>query len=162
MLGRFLAVMEREQANFGGAPTWVPQPGREAEASQLRFEVDRVAGRAAYGLAVAGSYIDWKPRGTMQFQRVGPAQAWATILDRDPMFDAETILACCSQAIGVLEMKAEYAEEQESRPVRRFVGRTARLTGSGLKPVAKWTARAVGTIVLALVIAGMTYWLGWS
>jgi hypothetical protein len=157
-LNRFLAVMEPEQASLTGAPRWIPRAGEEAEAARLRFEVDHAAGRAAYALAEAGVFVDWKPRGTFQTQPVSPAQAWATILDWDPMFGVEVILACCSQALGILSMQAEAAEEDESHPVRQVAARAPRITGRHLVPVAKW----VGGVAGALVIAFLTYWLGWS
>jgi hypothetical protein len=158
-LHRFLGVMEPQRNGllYDSGTTWVPQAGREAEAARLKMEVDRLAGPAAYAFAAAGSYVDWKPRGTMQWQPVNPATAWATILERDPRFDAETIISCCSQALGLLEMKAEEAEEHERRRVRRFFAGIGRLTGSQLRPLAKWAARGAST----LVIAGVTVWLGW-
>jgi len=152
--------MEPEQ-NFGAGPSWSPCQGREVEASRLRFEVDRAAGPAAYGFAEARSFVEWKPRGTMQTRPVSPAGSWATILSDDPMFDVETILACCSQAMGILEMQARNAEEREHQYVRRVLAWMAALTGSGLPPLAKWTARAAGTIVVGVAVVGVTYWLGW-
>jgi hypothetical protein len=159
-LQRFLEVMEPHHNGllYDSAATWVPRPGQETEAVRRKADVDRVAGRAAYAFAAAGSFVAWKPRGTFQTVPVNPATEWATILERDPRFDVETIFACCSQSFGLLEMKIEEAEEYERQKVRRFLRGLARLTGSGLRPVVRWTARAIG----ALAIAGATYLLGWT
>jgi hypothetical protein len=159
-LHRFLSVMEAQHNGFlyDSGATWVPRPGQEGEAARLKAEVDRLSGRAAYAFAAAGSHGEWKPRGTMQWQPVNPAAGWLTILEGDPRFDAETIFSCCSQALGILEMKAEAAVEYERHRVRRAFRWAARLTGSGLRPVARWAARGAG----ALALAGVTYWLGWS
>lgn len=159
-LDRFLSVMEAQPKGFldDSGATWAPRPGQEMEAARLKVDVDRLAGRAAYAFAAAGSFVDWKPRGTLQRQPVNPATAWATILDWDPMFDSGTIYACGAQALGLLEMKAEEAEEYERQKVRRALRWVGRVTGSGLGPVAKWTARGAGTLLLAF----LTYWLGWT
>lgn len=158
-LSRFIQVMEPHSVGFfGDSPrAWAPRPGQEAEASRLHVEVDLLTGRAARAFAAAGSYIDFKPRGTWQTTPVSPATSWPTILSSDPWLDVDVIFTCARQAIGILEMKAEDAEEYESRRVRRTAGRLARLTGSGLRPLARWAVRTTG----ALVVAGVTVWLGW-
>jgi hypothetical protein len=141
------------------SPTpWTPQPGREAEAAERKMKVDWLSGKAAYAFAAAGSFIEWKPRGTWQTQPVNPATEWATILDWDPRFDAGTIFACATQALGILEMKAEAVEEYERHKVRRAVRWVGRLTGSGLRPAARWSVRLAAPIATA----GIVYFLGWS
>lgn len=165
-LYQFLQVMEpHSDGFFGDSPrTWTPRAGQEAEAGRLRAEVDLLTGRAAYAFAAAGSVIDFKPRGAFEWQTipVNPAASWPTILGSDPRFDVDVILACARQAVGILEMKAEEAEEYESRPVRRALGRLARLTGSGLRPAARWTIRGAGGLILVVAGAGLTHWLGWT
>lgn len=162
-LHRFLSVMEAQHNGFlyDSGATWVLRPGHEGEAARLKAELDRLSGRAAYAFAAAGSHVEWKPRGTMQWQPLNPAAGWSTILDRDPRFEAETIFSCCSQALGILEMKAEEAEEYERHRVRRALRWTARLTGGGLRPFARWAARGVGALIIVVLGAGLTYWLGW-
>lgn len=130
-LARFLDVCESREGDALGIfySSWTPQPGREAEAARLAAEVDRVAGRAAVALGHE-FFIDWKPRGTMQTQRVNPAAGWRTILDLDPSFPAEAIFAVCNQALGVLDMQATEAEEHE----KSLAGKIERLIGIRRKP----------------------------
>lgn len=133
------------------------QRGDEAEAHRVRAEIDLLSGPAAYGFDAAGSVVNWKPRGTFQQVQLNPAAEWATILDYDPRFDPDTLLACARQAIGVLNMQAEEADEYERHHVRHRVQGLARLTGRGLRPLARWALGAAG----AVVVAGVIYWLGW-
>jgi hypothetical protein len=160
-LGRFLSVMEAQHNGllYDSGATWAPRPGQEMEAARLKVDVDRLAGRAAYAFAAAGSFVDWKPRGTFQRQPVNPAVAWATILDWDPMFDSGTIFACGAQALGLLEMKAEEAEEYERHKVRRAFRWIGRLTGSGLRPLGRWSVRTVEAGIVAAAGAAVTLWL---
>ena len=106
-------------------PSWTPRPGREQDAARLAAEVDRASGRAAIGLGHE-FFIDWKPRGTFQTQRLNPAAGWRVILDHDPPFPADAIFAVCNQAIGVLEARTTEAEEHE----HSLVGRLERITGT--------------------------------
>jgi hypothetical protein len=157
-LGRFLAVMQQVPSGWANASTWTPKPGREREAAQLRGAVDRVAGRAAHALVAAGSFVEWKPRGTMQTQPVSPAQAWATILDPDPMFGVDVILACCNQALGTLDMKAERAEAGRDRRSPR--SRTASVpVWRHLSTLAKALVTTVGA---GLVVAYLSFRFGWG
>jgi len=162
-LHALLQVMELGGGSefLGNPGQWTPRAGQEAEAARRKAAVDLVAGRAAYAFHAAGSFVDWQPRGTFQRQPVNPATGWATILDWDPAFDADIIFACARQAVGILEMKAEEAEDSERQRVRRAAGSLARLTGSGLAPLARWTVRAAGSLILVVAGAGLTYWLGW-
>jgi len=160
-LGRFLAVMEQLEDTFLG-PTLAPRPGHETEAARLHFEVDRHAGRAAHALAAAGSYVDWKPRGTMQRQPVSPAGAWSTILNSDPMFTPDVILACCSQALGILDMQAEDAEEEERHPVRPARQHLPTVLAAPGSAHIGTVAKAAGTVAGGLLAAFLAYWFGWS
>jgi hypothetical protein len=158
-LNALLEVCEPRQMTYSGPATFVPKEGQESEAIRRRFEVDRIAGRAAYAYAEAGSIIDWKPRGTMQTQPVNPATVWGTILDPDPIVPVSLILACAAQATGILEMRIEQAEEEERNPPPPppRPPRQSRLRWSHLAPVVKW----VGGIAGAVIVAGLTYLLGW-
>lgn len=103
-------------------------------------------------------HVDWKPRGTFQTQPVNPAQAWSTILDWDPMFGVDVILACCNQALGILEMRADY--EQEERDERQHARHRSspRIAAGHLAGILKWAGGVAG----ALVVAFLTYRFGWS
>ncbi len=101
-LGSLCEVLEQEPT-FNGDGTWYPRKGEETEAGERAREVDRLSGRAAYGFAAAGSFVEWKPRGTWNTQPVNPATTWRTIIDSDPMFPPGVIFACCDQATGILE-----------------------------------------------------------
>lgn len=138
------------------------RPGQEAEAAQLRFEVDRQAGRAAHALAAAGSYVEWKPRGTFQTQPVNPAVAWSTILAPDPMFGPDVILACCSQALGILDMQAEAAEEDESKPLHRVRAGLPDVPGGWVRRHAWPAVRWVGGVTATVIAGFLIYVLGWS
>jgi hypothetical protein len=156
-LNALLQSLEPVQDMWGGPPRYLPRQGMESEAGRMRFEVDRVAGRAAYAFAEAGVFVDFKPRGTFQTQHVSPAQTWATILSEDPMFGLDVILACCSQALGTLDMRAEAAEEEERNPTPRAEPpKVRRVRASHLTPVVKWAA----SIAAAVIGAGIVYWLG--
>jgi hypothetical protein len=161
-LNRFLEVMEpHRDALLPNEPRfWTPRAGQESDAARLKANVDLLTGRAAHAFAAAGSQIDWKPRAAYEWQTipVNPAAGWQTILDSDPRFDVSVIFTCGLQAIGILDMRAEEAEEWQRQRFRRAIGRAARLTGSGLRPLARWTLRTAGT----LAAAGLTFWLGWS
>lgn len=157
-LTHLLTTLQPVQQTFSGPPTWVPRQGIEAEAARLRFDVEKVAGRAAYAFAEAGSFIEWKPRGTWQTQPVNPAQAWNTILTDDPIVPLDVIMACAEQATGILEMKVEAAEEEERNPTAQPRPATApRVRLSHLAPVVKWAGGVLGTVIGA----GILYWLGW-
>jgi hypothetical protein len=157
-LNALLEVAEPVQVTYSGPSTFVPRDGMETEASRRRLEVDRVAGRAAYAFAEAGSIIEWSPRGTMQTQPVNPATIWATILDSDPIVPVSLIFSCAAQATGVLEMKAEEAEEEERNPTRQPRPAAApRVRLSHLAPVVKCAGGVLGTVIGA----GILYWLGW-
>jgi hypothetical protein len=73
-------------------------------------------------------------------------------------FDAQTLLACASQAVGILEMKTEEAEEYERHKVSRAFRWLGRLTGSGLRPAVRWSVRLAAPIATAAIV----YFLGWS
>ena len=165
-LHRFLSAMEQQHNGFlyDSPATWTPRAGQEEEAARLRAEVDRLTGRAAYGFAAAGSVIHWSPRGVPAWQTmpVNPAAGWPTILDPDPNFDVDAILTCARQALGILEMKAEEAEEYERHKARRALRSVGRVTGSGLRPLARWAVRGIGAVILVVLGAGVTYWLGWT
>jgi hypothetical protein len=161
-LQQLLDVMEQtEGLDFIGYPgMWVPRPGHEAEAGRRRAAVDVLTGRAAYAVNASGVHVQWKPSGTFQTVAINPAAEWSTIIQEDPRFDVDTIFACIRQALGILEMKAEEAEERERvQPTARSV---ADITARGLAPFARWTARAAGSLALLVVGAGIVYWLGWS
>ena len=116
-LNAFLAVCDREPDDYFGVsnPRWWPKPGREAEAAQLAAQVDRVSGRAAQAFGT-DFWIDWKPRGTMQTQRVNPAYRWRSILDEDPDLTVDIIFSVSNQAIGALDLWAEQASEKGNVP----------------------------------------------
>jgi hypothetical protein len=50
--------------------------------------------------------------------------------------------------------------EYERHKIRRAVGWVGRLTGSGLRPAARWSLRLVQAGMVAAVTAGVTLWLG--
>lgn len=124
-LARLLEVMDPDAGALtpGSPRRWMPRPGLESEAARRRGAVDLVTGRAARAFDAAGMVVSWKPRGTWQEVPVNPATSWSTIIDFDPRFDVDVIVSCAGQAVGILEMHAEDAEEQErerrARPVRR-------------------------------------------
>jgi hypothetical protein len=161
-LGRFLATMERHETTFLTESSWTPRPGQEAEATRLRLEVDRLAGRAAYAIHQAGVFVDWKPRGTFQTQPVNPAIEWGTILDWDPKFPVDAILSCAATADGILDMQIEVAEGRESRPLYGLRSRLPRPSvewaRSHARGIVGWAAGVAGL----LVVAFLTDWFGWS
>ncbi len=156
-LNKLLGSLQAVQSWDG--TRYAPRRGMEAEATRLRFDVDRIAGRAAYAFSEAGSFVSWKPRGTMQTQPVNPATAWATVVSDDPMFGLDVLMACCSQALGILEMKAEAAEEEERHPTPRPPASVHRHVPTWVARAAWWTVGSVGT---ALLVAYLTYRLGWN
>lgn len=167
-LSRFLDVCQPSESNafLTIYPTWTPKPGRETEAVRLAAEVDHASGRAA--VALGGEFfIDWKPRGTFQTQRVSPAAMWRTILDSDPAFPADAIFAVCNQALGVLDMRATEAEAHE----RSFAGRVARAfgrrgqrrrVGEGGTPIRTAFVVSLVGIPAALLVAYLVYAFGWG
>lgn len=169
-LGHLLEVLEPVQEPLSFETTWRVRDGYQEEASRRAADIDRAAGRAAHALASVGSIVQWKPSGRPPgyWQPVNAAAAWSTILDRSPMFDASVIHACNQQAIGVLDAQASEAEEHEDS----FTGRVENLTGffrriSGDKSRGQPSQYgavifgAVVTGVVALVVAYLTYKLGW-
>lgn len=105
--------------------------------------------------------MNWKPRGTFQTQPVNPAVEWATILDWDPKFPVEAILSVCSQALGILDMQAQAAEEREGRPFNRLRSWLPRVVGAWFRharPVVRWAGGIAATVVAAALI----YMLGLS
>jgi hypothetical protein len=160
-LNRFLDVCEPSESNefLTIYPSWTPKPGRTADAAQLAAEVDRASGRAA--VALGGEFfIDWKPRGTFQTQRVNPAAMWRTILDSDPAFPVDAIFAVCNQALGVLDMRATEAEEH----ARSLAGKVERITGSTRRSgehVSGLVIAFVIALVAALVAAYLAFRFGW-
>jgi hypothetical protein len=146
-------------------PSWTPKPGREADAARLAAEVDRVAGRAAVALGHE-FFIDWKPRGTMQTQRVNPAAGWRTILDSDPSFPVDAIFAVCNQAVGVLDLLATEAEEHE----KSLAGKIERVIGVHRKPrresvngghLRSAFIASIVSIPSLLVVAYLVFRFGW-
>ena len=165
-LRRFLDACEASEGDafLTVYPTWTPKHGREAEAAQLASEVDRASGRAAVALGHE-FFIDWKPRGTMQTQRVSPAAMWRTILDYDPAFPVDAIFAVCNQALGVLDMRATEAEEHE-RSFSGWIGRVpprrrhSKREGDGhVRPAV--IGSAIG-VPFTLAAAYLAYRLGWG
>jgi hypothetical protein len=163
-LTRLLDVCE-QHGSLASFPTWAPQPGHESEAAQLAATVDVAAGRAALAFG-SDFYIDWKPRGTWQTQPVSPASGWRTILDSDPHFDVQTILAVCNQAIGALDAAARQAEEHEQSLAGKLGWVTGRSRGGGSGsssaggPQGFVVAFAVA-LVAALVAAYLAFRFGW-
>jgi len=169
-LARFLDVCQSSGGDPLGVfyPSWTPKPGREAEATRLASEVDRVAGRAAVALGYE-FFIDWKPRGTMKTQRVNPAAGWRTILDTDPFFPVDAIFAVCNQALGVLDMRATEAEEDE----KSLAGKVGRVAGvrrkrqparkgeSGGGPLRSAFIASIASIPSLLVVAYLVFRFGW-
>jgi hypothetical protein len=148
--------------HWDSSTSYAPRPGMEVEGARLSFDVDRAAGRAAYAFDAAGSFVSWKPRGTMQTQPINPATAWATVVSDDPMFGLDVLMACCSQAIGILEMKVEAAEEEERNLPPRMRPRGAPcVRASRLVPMGQWAAGVLAAVLAAMIVAGVTYWLGW-
>ncbi|MDQ5820812.1 MAG: hypothetical protein M3540_05170 [Actinomycetota bacterium] len=114
-LRELLGLFEADEWSAGGYPSWKPRAdAAPAELARLAAKVDLLAGPAALAFQDSGVFVDWKPRGTMQTQRVNPAPAWRTIFDRDPMFGPDLILQLCAQASGLLETRALDAEEDEA------------------------------------------------
>lgn len=155
-LRRLLSVMKQTEGSyiFGDPGRWVPTPGRETEYAKLRNEVDLAAGRATPAFASTGQVILWKPRGRPDgyWQPVNPAAGWTTILSDDPMFDADTILANCDQAVGMLDAKAADAEEHE----QSFEGRIAHVTEfwSRVKPTGRTQSAGFVQGVAVTVVGG--------
>jgi hypothetical protein len=163
-LGRFLGTVEHHPETYTTDAAWMARPGQEAQAAQLRFQVDRFSGPAAHALASVGSHVPYKPRGAFEWQTmpVNPATARSTILNPDPMFGPDVILACCSQALGVLDMQGREAEERESRPFHRLRVRLPRAPRGWFTRHAGGLVKSAGGIVGALLVAFLTYWFGWT
>lgn len=166
-LTSLLSLMEREPS-FNGDGRWWPRPGNEAQAESRVRDVDRLAGRAANAFAEAGSIIEWKPRGVPPgiTKPVNPAIAWRTIIDVDPMFPPSVILACCDQAIDILDMKAERAQEREGTIGAKVDGALnawQRVRGGRGEPgrYGPIVLTAVLSVIGALFTAWVTYKLGW-
>jgi hypothetical protein len=143
------------------------------EATRRAAVVDRLSGRAALALEPVGIGIDYKPPGAMpgQTQRVNPAAAWRTIIDGYPIFPPQMILACCDQAIGLLDACAFEAEAHE----RTFEGRLSHALGFWHRVRAEngnADARGIGfvasvlgipsALTVALITAYLTHWFGWG
>jgi len=137
--------------------------------------VDRLSGRAALALESVGTGIDYKPPGVMpgHTQRVNPAAAWRTIIDRYPMFPPQMILACCDQALGLLDACAFEAEQHESTlegRLSRAFGFWGRVRGDG-RDIGKaprgfgFVASIFGipsSVIALLITAYLTHWFGWG
>jgi len=161
-----LCELLEQEPTFNGDGTWFPRTGEEARAAERAREVDRLSGRAAHGLHAAGSFVEWKPRGTWNTRPVNPATAWRTIIDSDPMFPPSVIFACCEQATGILEMKAEHAEEREASvgaKLESAFGFWQRIRGGPGEPgrYAPIIVTAVMSVAGALFTAWLSYKFGW-
>lgn len=166
-LTSLLDLLEQEPS-FNGDGRWWPKGGNAALAASRAQDVDRLAGRAAYAFAEAGSIIEWKPRGVPPgiTRPVNPAIAWRTIIDVDPMFPPSVILACCDQALGILEMKAEQAEAREGTlgaKVDSALNAWERVRGGRGEPgrYGPIILTAVLSVLGTLFTAWVTFKLGW-
>lgn len=102
-------------------PRWAPKAGHEAQADRLAAKLTRLAGPAAEALALSGSYLDYKPPGTWETERVNPILVWSTMLTDKAMLDPHLMSVVCGQGLGLIE---NWRDEQAARE-KGFIGAIA-------------------------------------
>jgi len=115
-----LREFEPVNDGFDRYSTWVPRPGREAQATAGRATAAARSGPAARAFDTAGVSISYKPAGTMQQYPVNPALVWSSLFD-DPMLDPSVLQQVALQALGLLEDLAEVQAQRE----KGFIGAIA-------------------------------------
>jgi hypothetical protein len=154
---------------------WRPKPDHRSDAEKHAGEVARLVGPAAEAFDLSGSWIDHKPRGTMQTQPVNPALAWSTIFDEDPMFEPSLIAVVGRQALSLLE---HTGREQAARQrgligalawfftlaprVREAAGLPARsVQGQAVTWITVLVQGIIVTAVGGVLVYPLAKWLGW-
>lgn len=156
-------------------PRWQPRSGREARADELRAKTAVLTGPAAHAFGAAGVWVDYKPPGTWERQRINPAVVWSTIFDDTPMLDPSLMNQVGLQALGLLEHERDEQAEREKGligAIAWFLTLGPRIReAAGLPPhsapgfvVTSLVVLVQGTLVAALG-AALAYpladWLGW-